>query len=146
MKRRLFVGTFLPKSDQDSLGELQEHSEKLAAEWQRKLRWVRPEKLHLTWVFLGSVDEDYIPEIQSKLTALLAEQPPLDVVYSKPTFWPGPKHARTFVLTPDTVSDEVMNLADRIKRDMKPYAEKIEPKYRPHITVMRFDGNTRGRL
>lgn len=138
-KKRLFVGTFLDAPEMEVLGELKHYDERLAVEWNAKLRWVRPEKLHLTWVFLGDVHEERIPEIEAALAQTVRDVPHLELMYAKPTFWPDRKRARTFVLTPEPAPEAVMVLGERIKKAMKPYAEKIEPKYRPHITVLRME-------
>lgn len=138
-KKRLFVGTFLGAPEMESLADLKSYDERLVSEWNAKIRWVRPEKLHLTWVFLGDVHEERIPEIENVLGQVLEDVPHMEAMYVKPTFWPDRKRARTFVVTPDPAPHAVMAVGELIKQAMKPYAEKIEPKYRPHITLFRLE-------
>lgn len=141
-KRRLFVGTFLPSKDQESLAVLREFDERLSAQWGgRRLRWVRPEKMHVTWLFLGSVHEEIIPEIEEKLSAVLVEQRALELLYDKPALWPNLRQARHFVIEANMVPEEVIELHAKINKALGSYVEHPEQKrYRPHITVLRMDG------
>lgn len=140
-KRRLFVGTFLPPEHMDAIVRLsEEYDERLSAEWNMKLRWVRGDKLHLTWLFLGGVEPADIPTIESKLSNALHGQAALDLQYSKPVFWPNPRVPRMMVTIPDTVPDAVYDLRGRIKAELDQFCERPEPpKYRPHITLFRSD-------
>jgi 2'-5' RNA ligase len=139
VRRRLFIGTFLPEKDRAALLVDAESAEKLSALWGRKIRWVRPEKLHLTWVFLGGVEEERIPEIEARVSAVLHGFGPMDIAYAKPTLWPHARNARTFVLQPERAPEDVVRLGETIKRELKEYAEKLDIKYRPHITLARMD-------
>jgi 2'-5' RNA ligase len=143
---RLFVGTFLPENDRAALLVDAESDERLSALWNRKIRWVRPDKLHLTWLFLGKVDDALVPELQLKVAEIFRDASPMDLHYSKPTLWPSARNARVFVLEPETVPDQLMQLAERCRKELKPYAEKIDLKYRPHITLARMDSSSHKRI
>ncbi len=139
-KKRLFLGTLLPQFHTQSLEELKLWDARLTEAWSRKLRWVAGEKLHLTWLFLGLVEEALIPEVKSITDELLLNQPLLGLSYSKPALWPHPKQARHFVLVPDSIPDEITDLAGRFSKALHSYAERPETKpYSPHITVLRID-------
>ena len=141
-KRRLFIGTFLPVADQQRIGALQRFNDQLASEWNYRLRWVRPDKLHLTWLFLGLVDSNLVDEVASKLGAILADQPTLELTYTQPVIWPTPKHPRHFVLGTASVPEDVRSLNSRIAAELKqyvhPHAEE-HGTYKPHITLFRLD-------
>lgn len=138
-KRRLFVGTFLPEAQRGALVPDAESAARLAEEWGRKIRWVRPDKLHLTWVFLGDVEDAVRPEVEAKLSQLLESVAPLQLTYSSMTLWPHARKAKTFVVVPGVVAPQLMQLAERLKSEMRPYADRLEIKYRPHITLARMD-------
>jgi 2'-5' RNA ligase len=139
-KRRLFVGTFLSSRHQQLLDELRETDARLAELWQRKLRWVHGKKLHLTWLFLGHVEEEHIDEIKKRLTAIAGKHSRTHVDYDHYEFWPSPKYARLLVLTPGAVSDEVYAIESDVKSSLKEYLQKEEKRsYQPHITLMRIE-------
>lgn len=138
---RLFVGTFLPEPERHKLLVDPASNERLVELWERRIRWVRPEKLHLTWLFLGSVDEAIVPEIKAKVADIVRDVAPMDLYYSQSTFCPSSRNARTFVLEPETVPDEVKKLGERCRKELKEYVEedRLEPKYKPHLTLARMD-------
>ena len=65
---RAFVGVELPGAVAHSLADAVDALETLGD----RLRWVRPEGVHLTLKFLGDTDPGRIPGIQDKLTETLA--------------------------------------------------------------------------
>lgn len=141
MKKRIFVGTFLAAREQERLAGLADYQEQLSADWHCKVRLVRPEKLHLTWFFIGSVHEEVMPEISEICRAVATEFPETRLQFQVPTFWPSARGAKMLVLTPEAVPDEVRQLAKTIKGRCARFAEKEDKRYRPHITLMRFDNN-----
>ncbi len=139
-KKRLFLGTFLPPVFRQSLEELHLNDARLSETWSCKLRWVAGEKLHLTWLFLGLVEDSRIPEVKSIVDEVLSDQPSLGLSYSKPALWPHRKQARHFVLIPDLVPEEIAELAGRFSNKLRSYTERPENKpYSPHITILRLD-------
>ena len=141
-KRRLFIGTFLPPADQQRISALQRFNDQLASEWNYQLRWVRPEKLHLTWLFLGLVDSNLVDEVASKLGTVLAAQSALELTYTQPVIWPSPKHPRHFVLGPASVPEPVRSLNSQITAELEQYVHSQAEEhatYKPHITLFRLD-------
>jgi 2'-5' RNA ligase len=140
-KRRIFIGTFLAPQEQQRLGQLKDsYDGQLSADWQCKIRWVRPEKLHLTWLFIGDVSPEHIAEITGICQRAAESHPPSQLTFTTLTFWPSARGARMIVLTPDVVLDEVIQLQSAVKRQCVKFAEKTDKRYRPHVTLMRFDG------
>lgn len=138
--KRLFVGTFLSDADKSHVGELKAYDERLSSFWNKKIRWVRQDKLHLTWLFLGDVDVERIDEVDLLLREILQKQPPINLTYSKSLFWPNSRYAKHFVLVPPEVPENVANLAKVIKQKLRLFIEHEEKgDYRPHITLARFD-------
>lgn len=140
-KRRIFVGTFLAEREKQVLGALRESCDtKLTADWQCKIRWVRPEKLHMTWFFIGDVNSTDLSEISDICRQASANFPASELSFSNTAFWPSARGARMMVLTPEMVPDEVVYLQAAIKKQCAKFAEKMDKRYRPHITLMRFEG------
>ena len=71
---RLFIGTFLEPTEQERFASLPIINEHLEAKWQRKPRWVKPDKLHVTWLFLGSIEKELVDKVQTALRALVTER------------------------------------------------------------------------
>ncbi len=61
---RLFVAIELPNNVRDALGRLQTELRRCGLE---RLRWVRPEGIHLTLKFLGETPSDRVPAIKEAL-------------------------------------------------------------------------------
>jgi 2'-5' RNA ligase len=70
---RLFVGTFLQAAERDQIAELPAQFPQLSQIINRKIRWVKPKKLHMTWLFLGEVEEALIGTINQKLEKCVAD-------------------------------------------------------------------------
>jgi 2'-5' RNA ligase len=65
---RLFVACELPDDVRRALGDLQDSLRSSLGSTTR-LRWVRPEGIHVTLKFLGGVEESRVPSIASALSA-----------------------------------------------------------------------------
>ena len=63
---RLFVACELPDEVRGALGRVQDDLRRLGAD---RLRWVRPEGIHITMKFLGAVEAERVGEIEGALTA-----------------------------------------------------------------------------
>ena len=76
---RLFVAIELPEAWKDALADLQRRmQEALDADTQTaslRLRWVRPEGIHLTLKFIGEVTADRLPAIQAQLALAVPDLP-----------------------------------------------------------------------
>ncbi len=147
MKKRLFVGTFLTEADQQRLGALRQYDERLCETWKRKIRFVAAEKLHLTWLFLGNVEEESVAEIESRLSKIVQRHEHLTLNYERAAFWPNDKRPRSLVLVPPNVPPAVHSLASDIKTELREFLEKEDKHgYRPHVTLMRFGEGPRLRI
>jgi 2'-5' RNA ligase len=70
---RLFIGTFLQAVERDQIAELPAQCPQLSQLINRKIRWVKPKKLHMTWLFLGEVKEGAIESISQRLEQCVAD-------------------------------------------------------------------------
>ncbi len=149
--RRLFVGTFLTPEQQQALGSLKGHRDDLSRLWHRKLRFVNSLKLHMTWIFLGDVEEENLAAVTEALAEATTGRKRSAIVYDGIDFWPSPGKPRQLVMTSRAVPDEMVALAGEIRRSLKPFAARPDDRaFRPHITLLRFDSapgaHARGRL
>ena len=88
---------------------------------------------HITLVYIGDLQERYIPELQEAARAITFE--PFRLRLDRLEFWPRPKIA---AMVPPRVPPELEQLVEDLKGIM--FAAGKEPQqrvYRPHITVVR---------
>ncbi len=144
---RLFVGTFLSEEGVDKLAKLSQVNEHLVEKWNAKVRWVDKSKFHITWVFLGDVSKETIPQVLESLNETF-EKPddsrgPLTVLYNRFELWPSERKARLAVVTPTTVPSPVLELDTKIKTALKNFLPTDHnhhelKEFKPHLTILRF--------
>lgn len=141
--RRLFIGTFLTEAQQASLNC------NLTGRLNRdlKVRAVRTDKLHLTWLFLGDMSSEQEYEVTEGLKNCLADQRTFALTYTRFQLFPSSRNPRLIALTPEEESIAAAKLHHRIHETLSSFCRKNERStFRPHITVMRFANNTRGKF
>ncbi len=150
---RLFIGTFLSQDDQQKLSVLQSDNEHLESLWERKPRWVKPVKLHITWLFLGSVEQNLVAKLSSTLHKVIYERNKMqndedrkDLVmeFTKPEVWPNSRKPRLIVVANKPIPRAVESLARTIRTGLIPfYTAQTEQEhnqdFKPHVTLMRLD-------
>jgi 2'-5' RNA ligase len=119
--------------------------------WERKLHWVRPVNLHVTWLFLGSVDQKLVSKVGSTLHKIVYERSRIDddrgevvIDFSKPSVFPNSRKARVLVIENQPIPKKVESLARAIRTGLIPfYTEQTEKEhnqdFKPHVTLMRLD-------
>ena len=88
---------------------------------------------HVTLVYIGDIDERYIPELQAAAKAVKFE--PFQLRLDRMEFWPRPKIA---AMVPPRVPSELEKLVEDLSGVV--FAAGIVPQqrvYRPHVTVAR---------
>jgi 2'-5' RNA ligase len=147
---RLFVGTFLTAEGIEKLVDVQKQKHNINETWKRKLRWVNRHKLHITWVFLGDIEEQAIPDVVSDLRTAISSvslcTKPITLNYDRFELWPNERKARLAVVTPSQISNDVITIGDTIKSCLQKYISKgqIQHEYKdfqPHVTILRFQDN-----
>ncbi len=109
------------------------------------------QKLHITWQFLGELEEGKIQEVKDRLKAITPQirqeaAPELVITYNRLTLWPTGEPARVAVVTPDVVNTQLSQSGTLIREALRPYLnidDTVERnfKFMPHLTVMRFKDN-----
>ncbi len=94
---------------------------------------VRPENLHVTVVFLGSVDEHQQRCLEAMAATLHGE--PFELVLDRFGFWPKP---RILWLAPAHMPGALLRLVAALNRGIQPcgFTPETRP-YRPHVTLAR---------
>ncbi|PZM77614.1 MAG: RNA 2',3'-cyclic phosphodiesterase [Candidatus Melainabacteria bacterium] len=145
---RLFVGTFLNAEHAALVEELKHMNSQLSQCWQIKARFVPIPKLHLTWLFIGDVEQSRMEDVKKDLQSALAEWKKLgnrsfQIQYDQIEVWPSLKAPRVLVLESTTECLQAESLNKTITEGLSKYLEKSDKvqrfkRFRPHLTVCRF--------
>lgn len=131
---RLFVALEIP-------AHLRQEIARLKARIEGELppaRWVRPERMHLTLVFLGETDEALLPALRQSLAPAFAAHPPLQAAVRGAGTFPPSRPARVAWLGVEG-GPELLALQARVAAPAVEVAG-IEPERRPfhpHLTLAR---------
>ena len=129
---RIFIAIELPKEIKKELLKMQGNFQQIRA------KWVRPEHMHLTLVFLGDVDESRIMEIQDICHKVAKEFEPFEIelsglgafpdLWRAHTLWIGIKNSVALNQLQKSLSEELKNNSFQVEN--RPFI--------PHLTLARF--------
>ncbi len=102
-----------------------------------KLRWTKPENLHLTLKFIGEWPEGRLDELKKALASVAAGAP-FDVKFSGLGFFPNARSPRVFWVGIEA-SPELRQLAAAVDRALEPLGIAPEKRaFAPHLTLARI--------
>ncbi len=130
---RAFVAVDFPAS----LIPVCQAARRFLADVDARLRWVRPEGVHLTLKFLGNVEVACVPVVLKAMREVAGHTPPM-ALHTSGVGAPNPHRARVVWLE---VGGETAIL-DRLKADLEDAMfrigfEREERRFRPHLTLAR---------
>jgi len=136
---RLFVALEIPDAVRENLTaqieELRELSTKVAG---KRLRWVRPENLHVTLKFIGEVSPTKLDGIRNMLSAIRSDAP-IDLKFHGLGFFPNENHARVLWAGIDA-STNLTSLAGDIDGTLESQGIARERRaFTPHLTLARIE-------
>ena len=141
---RLFVAIELPQTWLDALEQLQERMRvALAADPGTKalrLRWVRPEGVHLTLKFIGSVQESRIEVVKQQLASAVPEPPGIELRLGRAGTFSDRRAPRVLWCALETSQRErLTQLAERIETWLEAAGIPRERRaFAPHLTLARL--------
>jgi 2'-5' RNA ligase len=134
---RLFVAVDVDAPSRAAIAAEQQRL-RAAAERGSPLRWVRPEQLHLTLVFLGEVDDARADDVIAAIGQPV-EQPPIDLVFAGQGVFPPRGAPRALWIGLGSGDAELRALqrvlADRVARLAIPLESRP---FSPHLTLGRW--------
>jgi 2'-5' RNA ligase len=137
-RTRTFIAIELSKSIRDRLIALQGELAAAAPD----VKWVEPENLHVTLLFLGEVDDRELPAVCRAAQEALAAYPAFTLSVAGAGCFPNPRRPRTLWVGIGQGVQDVVAVHDAIEQpllDMGCYRRE-ERKYTPHITLGRRRG------
>jgi RNA 2',3'-cyclic 3'-phosphodiesterase len=135
---RLFVALEIPPDVRENLAaflkELRVLTEQLA---DKRMRWVRPENLHVTLKFIGEIAPAKLEGIRGALANVRSEAP-VDLRFRGLGFFPN-ENRPTVLWTGLDASANLAKLADDIDQAMVTQGIRRESRpFVPHLTLARF--------
>jgi 2'-5' RNA ligase len=132
---RTFIGIPIDKGTRVNLLTLQETLAEVAPD----VKWVEPENLHLTLLFLGEVDDREVHSVCRVVADVCASQPPFSMSLEKAGSFGNPRRPRTLWVGVGAGAQEVCALHDALEPpllDLGCYRRE-ERAYTPHLTIGR---------
>lgn len=106
-----------------------------------RVRWIRPENVHLTLKFLGDVRGEALEELRALLVEACAGRESFDVGLLGLGAFPSARHARILWAGVGAGSEELRSLAADLDAAFAPLGfEREERSYTPHLTLGRIRG------
>ncbi len=134
---RAFVAIFPPS-------EVRREALAWARRWplDDRVRWTRPENVHLTLKFLGDVQAETLDSIRAALGEVCARHAPFDAALAELGAFPSARRTKTLWIGVGKGSDRLRSLAADVDDALAPLGfEREKRPYVPHLTL----GRTRGR-
>ena len=131
---RAFVAIFPPPELQTAVAGVLETVQHL----DDKVRWVRPENIHLTLKFLGNVQEETLGNLRAALKETCAEHEPFDIGLARLGAFPSARRARILWAGVDAGSDRLRALVTDLESALTPLGfEREKRAFTPHLTLGR---------
>ena len=137
---RTFIGIDPGKPIRDRLVALQETLGRTATD----VKWVEPENLHVTLLFLGEVDMLEVPAVCQAVAESVAKQPAFTMSVEKVGCFPNARRPRILWAGVGEGIQEVVAVHDAVEVPLLELGcyRREERRYSPHITLgrVRNDG------
>ena len=139
--KRVFIAINLPAEIKQELKtEEQRINELFPFELQDKVvKWVPPDNLHLTLLFLGYVTQPNLELTEKKMTEILKNSKPFEIELKKIAYGPAKTASPRLIWVKIGLNKELLKLAHNTKQGIKTFLEpKGEKEFVPHITLGRI--------
>ena len=105
------------------------------------VRWVKVENIHLTIIFIGSVNEDAIHDIKEKAHMVVDKFSIFKTRLSGVGVFPDFRRPRVIWIGLNGEIERLSRFRDELQRELKVVGLKEEKRpFRPHLTIGRFKG------
>jgi 2'-5' RNA ligase len=105
-------------------------------------KWVEPDNLHITLLFLGEVDSREVPEICAAVQWSAGGMQPFSLTLAGAGAFPTPRRPRTLIVRVTEGGPQLIALHDAIEKpllELGCYRREERP-FRPHLTIGRVKG------
>lgn len=109
------------------------------------VRWVHPDNIHLTVVFMGDMEEGSIDAIGDSVRGVCSGYAPFEVMIKGAGYFGSIRSPRVIWIGMDGNIERMNSFRDSLQKALKPYGIKEEARpFRPHITLGRFRQSSGG--
>jgi 2'-5' RNA ligase len=135
---RTFIGVALDTFTHDRLVGLQER----LAEAGVPVKWVEPDNLHLTLLFLGEVDAREVPAVCKAVEQVCRGVAPFALTLAGAGAFPTPRRPRTLIVHVTEGMEAMRALHDALEAPLLKLGcyRREERAYTPHLTLGRVKG------
>ncbi len=131
---RCFLAVPVPEEVKEALKELQE----LLKETGAKVRWVRPEGIHLTLKFFGNIPEEKLPVLVRAAEKAKKETPPFELTLEGLGFFPFQGTPRVIWVGLEGQTEPLLRLQEKLEKAFKKAGFPREKRaFHPHLTLGR---------
>ena len=125
--------------------DIKEQIRTVSEELQRStlpVRWVKVQNIHLTIVFLGSVDEELMNGIKEKVDGVMGDHAAIKIRLHTIGVFPHFRRPRVLWVGLNGETEKLALLRNALQAELKVLDFKPEKRpYRPHLTLGRFKGS-----
>lgn len=131
---RLFIALTVSDAMREQIAVCQQQLQPLLP----GMRWVAPDSMHLTLVFLGEQSREHIREIAELVTASAENLPPFEWALGPLGFFGRPRQPSVIWIGLTEQPPALMSLQERLQTELQArgYADATRP-FHPHITLGR---------
>lgn len=131
---RSFIAIELPQPLKSRVDEVQRELRRTDAD----VKWVRPEGIHLTLKFLGSISRDDVERISQSIAPAIAGWEPFEVRVQGMGCFPNPRNPRVVWLGMDRGKENLISLQQAVEKRMAELSFPPEGRpFSPHLTLGR---------
>lgn len=133
-RTRTFIAVEVNKAIRERLVSLQE---KLGATG-TEVKWVEPENMHLTLLFLGEVDDREIPKVCRIVSDIAAQHPSFSLRVESVGCFPTPRRPRILWVGVGEGGESLIAVHDQLEIPLQELGyRREERRYKPHVTLGR---------
>jgi 2'-5' RNA ligase len=104
-----------------------------------EVRWVRPQGIHITVVFMGDVREEDIAPIGNEVSKVCSEFAPFQASLKGMGCFPNSRNPRVIWIGLEGEIERMSNFREDLQRRLVPFGVKAEKRgFNPHLTLGRF--------
>jgi 2'-5' RNA ligase len=131
---RSFIAIEVPQALKSRMDELQQELRRAEAD----VKWVRPEGIHLTLKFLGSIRQEDVERISQSISPAIAGWKPFEVRVQGMGCFPNPRNPRVVWLGMDRGKEILTALQQAVEKKMAELSFPPEGRpFSPHLTLGR---------
>ena len=143
---RCFIAVELDSFIRDNLGALRKQLQTELWGYDKGIKWVKSENLHVTVKFLGDVDDNKIMDICNACDDAASEHSAFDIEVGSAGYFPLKASARVIWAGVTQGAKELTGLFASVENNIEPLNFPRDNKqFSPHITLARIKNSENGR-